>query len=140
MRSTGCTITAEQKDALRQAWGHRRVGHLLLAEEEGGGGARARGGGAAAAARKPLLPDELVQDLCARITDKDILSKLQPVIQGLVHNRLTRVRFVALRIDWKTAAGLEAAAALAAAMASSSSLTVADLESEWADRIVAWYV
>ena len=74
--------------------------------------------------------DELVLQLSAIVTDQDILSTLQPVIQGLVHHKSDNVKFSEWEIDWKTAAGLEAAAAVAAAMASSSSLTTVDLDGE----------
>jgi len=72
--------------------------------------------------------DELVLQLSAIVTDQDILSTLQPVIQGLVHHKRGNVKFSEWEIDWKTAAGLEGAAAVAAAMASCSSLTTVDLD------------
>jgi len=70
---------------------------------------------------------ELVRELCDIMTDKDMLSRLQPHIQGLVCNDLTKVDFGACNIDWNTAGGLESAAVMATAMAYSSSLHTADL-------------
>jgi len=86
--------------------------------------------GPAAAAEK-AAQDVLVSSICAMVTDQDILSTLQPVIQGLVLHQLTELDWSEYyEINWKTSAGVEGAAALAAAIASSSSLTAVDFGGE----------
>ena len=81
--------------------------------------AAAKAAESTAAAACTAAQDELVLQLCAIVTDQDILSTLQPVIQGLVYHKREKVECKEWEIDWSTAAGLEAAAALAAAVASS---------------------
>ena len=71
--------------------------------------------------------DGLVRALCTFVTDQNILRTLQPSIQALIFNQVTQLNFHGWRIDWKTRAGLEGVAALAAAVASSRSLTTANL-------------
>jgi len=91
--------------------------------------------GPAAAAEK-AAQDGLVSGICAMVTDQDILSTLQPVIQGLVLHQLDELVWRGNEtIDWEARAGLEGAAALAAAIASSSSLTAVYFDGEQTDRV-----
>jgi len=109
----------EAQAALDQAQKAQKRAHIeakAAAAEEG-----------PAAAAKKAAQDGLMSSICAMVTDQDILSTLQPVIQGLVLHQMAELIFYDLMIDWKTRAGLVGAAALAMAIASSSSLTVADL-------------
>ena len=86
--------------------------------------------GPAAAADK-AAQDELVSSICAMVTDQDILTTLQPVIQGLVLHQLAELKLtVTQKIEWKTSAGFKGAVALAAAIAYSSSLTAVEFDGE----------
>jgi len=123
----------EAQTALTQAQAALAQTQAALAQAQTTANAAAAAAKAAestAAAACTAAQDELVLQLSAIVTDHDMLITLQPVIQGLVHHKRGNVEFSEWEIDWKTAAGLEAAAAVAAAMASSSSLTTVDLDGE----------
>ena len=67
--------------------------------------------GPVAAAQK-AAQDGLMSSICAMVTDQDILSTLQPILQGLALHELAILNCKwNWKIDWKTRAGLESATA-----------------------------